>query len=516
MSIVKSPPEEPEDSYEEPTDRIEEDNGGGSEIDNSEEILYEFDKGIELTNTRPSRVQFENGKRKETNSWTDLYYWVVCELYHRYPKKLQEILHDNLRRGIIADFLDTKGYDKYKDIYRYSVKYIDENFYLNTNYNATSLGTRIGKWLKVCGLNTDVLKIYYVKKPTIRKRLYFAKREKNKEQQHSPDGYDHCEDKTYTKVCAIIEEHFSNGFVFDDSSVNLLENILGERIDPKELEIVKNSMFVRKDGVCFFRDLTIDSAFYDEILNQVAEYLNLNSGFESRVLYEKYRDHLNSSCIRSVEDFETWLSYMTRRDMRLFQDGKYRVMRIMECLRKFANNDDFVNIMLKTKSVIIKFSSVGKFRIARLIEFRNDDEFVDSLLQKIRDDANSNYGTIEENDIVQAFDGFSLEFLCHIVKNKADNVFVKKINESVCFQTFEGLGVPEDFSLSIQKALDKTDKLGLPPSLEVLTTLLAADLGTNPRQEYGIADDKAFKKLIEACYRGEVPRKWKSNVFGKD
>ncbi len=512
MSSSNSPSEE---SYNETVTTTEEDNGE-DKINRSEELLYEFDKRIELTNTRPTRAQFINGKRKETNSWTDLYYWVVCELYSQYPEKLLEILHDNLKRGIVADFLDAKGYEKYKDIYRYSVKYIDENFYLNANYNATTIGSRIGKWLRVCGLEANALKIYYVKKPAITKRVYLSKRKENEEQRHSPDGYDHHEDKTYTKVCAIIEEHFSNGFVFDDSSVNLLENILGERIDPKELEIVKNSMFVRKDGVCFFRDLTIDSALYDEILNQVAEYLNLNSGFESFVLYEKYRDHLNSSCIRNVEDFETWLGDMTHGDIRLFSVGNHRIKRLREFVKEFPNIDDAVDLLRKSSPVKVKFSSIGKYRIARLKEFRNDDEFVDSLLQKMRDVANSSYGTIEENAIVQAFDGFSLEFLCQIVKNKADDVFVKKINESVCFQTFEGLGVPEDFSASIQKALDKTDKLGLPPSLEVLTTLLAADLGTNPRQEYGIADDKAFKKLIEVCYRGEVARKWKSNVFGKD
>lgn len=479
MSIVKSPPEELEDSYEEPTDRIEDDNGGGSEIDNSEEFLYEFDKGTELTNTRPLRAQFENGEGITTNSWTDVYFWIVKVLYRQFPERFQEVLHENLEKGIIADFLDSRKYDEFKGTYRYSLKKVDDNFYLNTNHSATTIGTKIYRWLKTCGLKANSLKIYYAKKPVMPQKGCTPKqRTERKEQQRDAVKFDYNVITTATKVAVAIRERFSNGFRFDDSSLSLLTSALGERVDYNVLNIVKDMMFSRKDGVCFFSDLVIDSTSQNNFLKQINRYLDLNSGFESSVLYEKYRDHLNSSCVRNADDFEAWLGKMT--------------------------NDE------------IKVFSVGKHRIARLKKYRNDDEYIDALLTRIRNVAKDNYGTIEEAAIVKTFDGFSLDCLCRLVKTKADDVFVKEINETICFQTFEGLGIPEGFSASIQKALDKTDKLGLPPSLEVLTTLLAADLGTNPRQEYGIADDKAFKKLIEACYRGEVPRKWKSNVFGKD
>ncbi|MBP5621599.1 MAG: hypothetical protein J6X44_06245, partial [Thermoguttaceae bacterium] len=190
------------------------------------------------------------------------------------------------------------------------------------------------------------------------------------------------------------------------------------------------------------------------------------------------RDHLNSICIRNDDDFEDWL--------------------------------------VKMSPVELKFTSIGKFRIARLKSYRNDEEFTDALLQKIRDIADANYGTIEENDIVRTLDGFSLACLSHIVKWRADDVFVKEINESTCFQTFVGLGISDDFSESIQNALNKIDQFGLEPTLEVLNGFLATELGYNPRDEYGIDSDRAFRKLIEVCYKGDVPRKWKANVFGKD
>ena len=84
--------------------------------------------------------------------------------------------------------------------------------------------------------------------------------------------------------------------------------------------------------------------------------------------------------------------------------------------------------------------------------------------------------------------------MSHIVKWRADDVFVKEINESTCFQTFVGLGISDDFSESIRNALNKIDQFGLEPTLEVLNGFLATELGYNPRDEYGIDSDRAFGK----------------------
>lgn len=70
-------------------------------------------------------------------------------------------------KGSPADFLDARGYEQFKKIYGDSLKRIDNNFYLNTNYYATPIVEKIYKWLEVCGLNASVLKIYYVKEKDI-------------------------------------------------------------------------------------------------------------------------------------------------------------------------------------------------------------------------------------------------------------------------------------------------------------------------------------------------------------
>ncbi len=299
-----------------------------------------------------------------------------------------------------------------------------------------------------------------------------------KDRSYQTDKRDYNAISKTTRIANAIREHFPSGFRFDDSNLSLLTSAMGERLDSLSIADVKERMFGRKDGVFFFSNFVIDRESEDALFEQVNKFADLNSGFEAGFLYEKYRDRLNSICVRNDGDFEDWL--------------------------------------VKMSPVELRFTSVGKFRIARLKTIRNDEEFTDALLQKIRDAANANYGTIEENDIVDTFDGFSLDCLSHIVKFRADDVFVKKINETICFQTFEGLGIPDDFSSSIQKAIDKVDKYGLAPSLDVLTAMLAAEAGYNPREEYGITEDKAFRKLIEVCYQGDVPRKWKANVFGKD
>ena len=231
-----------------------------------------------------------------------------------------------------------------------------------------------------------------------------------------------------------------------------------------------------KDGVSFLSESIIDPA-REELFGQV-DAVGKERSFEGDSL-RAFVDDLNIICIRDVGDFEDWIEYFAPRDL--------------------------------------KFTSIARFRIARDPDIiKNNTELVDRLLQKIREIADKNYGTLEEDDIVEIFNGFSLDFLSHIVKTKADDVFVREINGTVCFQNFEGLGVPGDFPQRLLETLEQIDELELTPSVEAIHALLSSKSGRNIRNEFGLEDDKSFRKLIESRYEGKEPRKWKANVFGRE
>lgn len=281
-----------------------------------------------------------------------------------------------------------------------------------------------------------------------------------------------------TAVSNTIRKLFPNGFKFDDFSFNLLEKDLGKNVESHIKKAIIREMFKREDDVYFFLDTVIDPDIQVELLDLVEKYLKLNFGFEEGFLYELYHNHLNSSCIRNVGDFEDWI--------------------------------------LRVSPFPLTFSTFRDFRIARSKTFHSEEVYLYFLTQKIHAKVYaSDSQTIEESAILSDFAGFSLDFLCKIVKLKNIDVFVKEVNGIICFQTCEGLGIPEDFSIRISSALDRIEELDLSPSMDVLNAFLAIDLGNNPRYEYGIDSDVDFKKLIQVCYKGDVPRKWKANVFGK-
>jgi hypothetical protein len=448
------------------------DEGGKTTNEKPDKLLYEFGKQTSLAWTRPVRAAFDSGETFEENSWAKLYVWIVRTLYRQFPDRLRQVLQEAKASGFVADFLDRQGYAEFNESYRYSIKHIDDDFYLNTNYDATTIVKKIQKWLKVCGVKKDALKIYYVKTqqqnsvaPTRTKGAKRVSRVKKRVQ--------------LKPTVDAIREHFPNGVKFDDSTLAFLEQKMGRRIKSAVIDELQERMFRRKDGLYFLSGSIIDPARKKELVRQAKGYLKKNASFETQVLYDAYADALNPVCIRSVGDFEDWIKYLAPQ--------------------------------------VFRFSSIGKYRLARsFMKIETRADLAKYLLRKIRRTAKRNYGTLEENDIVNIFDGFSLEFLSYFVKKKADDVFVREINETICFQTVEGLGVPEDFSEKLLETLEQIDDLGFTPSTEAIHILLSANIGRNIRDEFGLEDDKSFRKLIESHYKGKEPRKWKSGVFEKE
>lgn len=439
---------------------------------NPGELLYQFNSGTHLARTQPVEVIFDSGATFCTNSWVELYKWVVQSLHSQFPWQMRNLLRKAKEKGDFSDFLDTSGCEKFKRTYGISPQRVADNFYLNTNYNAATIVKKIQRWLKACGLDANVLKIYYVKiKEQISKKAPIV----NTVKPASPAST-YKEPARVDAAADAIREHFPNGFKFDKSTLALLEQETGWKIQSAVIDELQEEMFERKDGVFFLPELIIDHAREEELFGQVDAYLEENASFELQPLYYAYADDLNRSCIRDVGDFEDWLRYFAQQDL--------------------------------------KFTSIAKFRIARDSQIiKKDADLIEFLLQKIREAAEKNYGTLEEDDIVKNFGGFSLESLSHIVKTRADDVFVREINETICFQNFEGLGVPGDFSQRLLETLEQIDDLELTPSIEVIHVLLSSNCGRNIRDEFGLEDDRSFRTLIESRYEGKEPRKWKSGVF---
>ena len=85
----------------------------------------------------------------------------------------------------------------------------------------------------------------------------------------------------------------------------------------------------------------------------------------------------------------------------------------------------------------------------------------------------------------------------------------------MCYQTFDALGLPEDFSEQLAKTLERLDEIGLEPTQDVLHTAVSLKLGINFMAEYNLPDWETYRRLIAIFYKAEPHREWKSNIFGE-
>jgi len=123
-------------------------------------------------------------------------------------------------------------------------------------------------------------------------------------------------------------------------------------------------------------------------------------------------------------------------------------------------------------------------------------------------------GVISEDDLHVKFRAFSTDLLTKIIKRCAEDRLVHtEINDVVCYQTLEALGLPENFSDMLAVTLERIDELNLTPNEEILHTVLSLALGVNFKEEYNLPTQKIYRRLIAVYYKGEPLRQWHRGVF---
>ena len=95
----------------------------------------------------------------------------------------------------------------------------------------------------------------------------------------------------------------------------------------------------------------------------------------------------------------------------------------------------------------------------------------------------------------------------------ADDLIRVEINDSVCYQTYDALGLPDDFSEQLAETLERLTDAGLDPSRDVLHTAISLKIGVNFMVEFNLPDWDTFQRLIAMFYKAEPQREWKHYVF---
>lgn len=281
-------------------------------------------------------------------------------------------------------------------------------------------------------------------------------------------------------VVEVLNKNYASGFRFDTTYIKLLSSASDVDIDSRMQAALRRMMFRRDDDIYFLFDVVADATTRKDIIDFADSYLEEYGCFEIPEFYKLYKNKVNPNCIRNADDFESFYEQIGKRSVRCVQ-APYIGNRIA----RYSNGavwTTFKEVAAKIVAVII-----GEY-----------------------------YGSCNEDDLHTKFCAFSTDLLGKIIKQcAADELIRVEINDSVCYQTFGALGLPENFSEVLTETLERLDDIGLESAQDALHTAISLELGVNFMVEFNLPDWETFRRLIAAFYKAEPRREWKSNIFGE-
>ncbi len=337
------------------------------------------------------------------------------------------------------------------------------------HFSIKDLVITIGRLCEFCGVDLNDVKITYIPKQNER-----GMQQMNGNENLVPIA----EFSVPDVVVDVLNKNYSLGFRFDTTYINLLSSSSGVEIDQSMQMALKKIMFCRNDDVCFLFDVVADNIVRKEIVDFADTYLKEYGCFEISEVYKLYEEKFNSNCIRNIDDFECFYEQIGKGNIRCVQ-APYTSNKVA----RYSNSA----VWSVLENVAVKIVAVVA------------DEY---------------YGSCNEDDLHNIFCAFSTDLLGKIIKQcAADKLIRVEINGSICYQTFEALGLPENFSELLGDALEQLSDIGLEPTQGALHTVLSLKVGANFRAEYNIPDWDTYRRLIVAFYVEETQREWKNNIF---
>lgn len=275
-----------------------------------------------------------------------------------------------------------------------------------------------------------------------------------------------------------LRQKYSTGFRFESSALKLLASAAGVELDEHMQSSLKRIMFRRDDNIYFLLDAVADVAMRESIVEFADDYLQEYGCFEMAEFYKKYVDKVNPTCIRNADDFESFYEQIGKSGVRCVQAPN-----ICNRIARYSN------------------VSVG----------RTFKEVAGKIIAIINEEYR---GFCNEDDLHTGFCMFSTDLLGRIIKQYAANELIRvEINDSICYQAFGTLGLPEDFSDVLAETLECLNDIGLEPTQDVLHTAISLKLGVNFKTEFYLPDWDTFRRLVTVFYKAEPRREWKSNIF---
>lgn len=387
--------------------------------------------------------------------WSDVHRLCLSYVFKNNPDKLKELI------DIRAPFRRTLLFSRHPERLRHALG-LGDGIYAEFNLSAHEIVKIDSGLVAYCGFPpTDFSVTYQIQK------------------KHPPEGKGGLAQTTETDAAPFIEallKDFPEGFEFNDSSVRLLENAVGQTCPESVQRELRRRMFRRHDGIYLLPEMVADGETLEAVKRQIEAYFDQFHAFSLPVLYGEFTDALHA---------------LTN------PDRDFRIFLLEAILPKLPGGGKVFGRLQK------------QIAIPGSIEER---EALDCLAGRIREILRQVGDAAANGDLLAELPCLNAEALETIIRKRLPEVVGIDVDGLRYWKLLACFCLPEDFGDEVLQIVAVIERQNKTPSLQMVANRLTERFGDNFRETYALEDDDVLRQVILKAMRKEQ-YEWRGNLL---
>lgn len=280
-----------------------------------------------------------------------------------------------------------------------------------------------------------------------------------------------------SKYKTFIVQNRANGFTLEPMAIRLLESQanFGKWGDSVIADLKTKAIKRNTDGVYFFPEQIADKKTRKDIVDTSKEWIKTFGCFSLNSLFGRFQ-HKIRNIFDDISDFENFLNILE-------EDETYKTIWYPP---------------MTGKTRLVRAVKTGKETAIKIMKWH---------IEKLFDEQD----TITESSLLEHIPALDPALLSSVVKEYLPNVSKQK-NNDLLWYCRQHLSIPPDLSEKIISCIQQIENVDLPVSIAALQLLLSLAYQTHFMKTFDIADNKAFRTLVDQHYSGKE-RRWSGGVF---
>lgn len=275
------------------------------------------------------------------------------------------------------------------------------------------------------------------------------------------------------KLQQAICRDYPSGVVWNNSTVALLSDSMGERIPDDVLTMVKKEMFERSDGTWLLSSMVVGKDRMDQMIVRAKELLENKGAFAMDSLYGEFEEDIQN--ILCGRDFKRFFNKFIadKADGKVRGHEGWRV-----CFKADAPEEEGWGIIAdRVRAVLV-----------------------------------SSGDAVSIEDILAQMPHLDREVILRVCQENIKDAVIFSMDEIQYAKLLEAYYLPDDFGETLSAFVNETESSQGVASIVLLEAEFEAKYGEGFRVNFGLEDDAVFKQVVAKSFAGDA-HEWKKDTF---